>query len=508
MTEQKLTYAERMRSDGKYPIVLRFASLQPKDVAGVIGHAERRIGDLSHIDFSRTHLNRILVGSNDIAEEVMEECRAMSLWNYQSNIIGLSKNRGKKDVRRARERGLQDPWTLQKKLRGPLREGVLTLHRDFFKADENTPDDKRLEFIDDEGNPTAFDVDKCNEFVDAGMAFLSEEFGLMMPYARADFDEQSVHIQFVIVDVVEEPASVRYAYGRQLFRTSHHPMIGGDGEKKGYEIAQDRAGEFFARPEHSHMNIVRAEARAAKKREVAQSIAAIAEQVDEDAFFGLEEKIPNGSENAKAMYLLKKKMAEAIETKGSADKVRKDTAATLALDYLEALGVVKPEDRHEASTRRARTALLSQYEDTYGTAAEIIEKPELAAEKALDGARKRILAAERIAAEKRAERDLQATIERARLEKELREKAEAEEARREKQHQMKMQEIAEREAKVETREVEVKRKESELTKMLKEVLPLVDSIKDAARRLGVLAEPFVGKAIDAGKKLKGYFDLR
>ncbi|RAZ83430.1 hypothetical protein [Cereibacter johrii] len=49
----KLTYAERMRADGKYPAVLRFENIHPADVAGIIGHAERRIGDLSHIDFSQ-----------------------------------------------------------------------------------------------------------------------------------------------------------------------------------------------------------------------------------------------------------------------------------------------------------------------------------------------------------------------------------------------------------------------------------------------------------------------
>lgn len=508
MAEQKLTYADQMRADGRFPIVLRFASLHPKDVAGVIGHGERRIGDLSHIDFSRTHLNQILVGSNDIAKEVMNEMREMSKFNFDSNIIGLSKNRGKKDVKRARERGLQDPWSLQKKLRGPLREGVLTLHRDFFKATENTPADKRLEFLDDEGKPTAFDVDKCSEFVDVGMSFLNEEFEDMLAYARADFDEQSVHIQFILVDVVEEPASVRYAFGRQLFRTSHHPMIGGDGEKKGYEIAQDRAGDFFSRPEYSHMNIVRAEARAAKKREVAKAIADISNEAEFESMAGVGESIPDGSKNAQAMLLLKRKMSEAIEKKGSAEKVRKDEAATLALDYLEALGVLKSEDRHEASTRRARTALLSQYEDTYGTAAEIIEKPEMAAEKALEKSKARILAAERYAAERRIKKDQEAAAERARLEKELREKAAAEEARREKKFALKMEAVKERETKLKAREVEVARKESELAKMLKEVLPLVDSIKDAARRLGVMAEPFVGSAIAAGKKLKGYFEGR
>lgn len=532
----KLTYAERMRADGKYPAVLRFESIHPTDVAGIIGHAERRIGDLSHIDFSRTHLNEILVGDNDIASKLRVEAAALAELNHKSNLLGLSRAGRKKDLARAREAGPQDPWSEQKKGRGPLRELVLTLHRDFFRAAEDCPRDERLEFIDDDGKPACFDMRRCREFVSAGQAFLVEEFGDDLVYLRADYDEQSIHLQGVVRGLVREPPSVRYAHGRMLLRTSQHRIIGGDGKKKGYELAQDAAGEFFARPEFQHMNIVRAEPRAALRRDVVQELEQARAELDA-VCLSEEAAVPAGSANAQAMWLLRKKMEEAIAEKGAAEKVRKDVAAGLALDYLEALGVLAPEQRREASTRRARTELLSRFEEKFGTAAEILADPEAVSAKVVDEAKAKIAsqeassrerleavaaekmrdnraveyraAKERLAAQKAADeaRQAAAEVERRKAEslrvwREAKVREEAAGARAA-ELDRRDEELTRRRAEVEARAAETAEREGRLKEVVEVLRALARPLLDAVRTLQLDRVPSMRDGILAAERLLG-----
>tara|TARA_R110002124_G_scaffold42292_7_gene130339 strand:+ start:1719 stop:2306 length:588 start_codon:yes stop_codon:yes gene_type:complete len=185
---KQMTYADRMRADGQFPAVLRFASLSPKDVAGMIAHAERRIGDVSHCDPNRARLNCVLIGDNDIAEQIRVDELEMKLENHLSNIKGTKKSRGKKEARRVRRRGPQNPWLENTKSGPPLREFVLTVHRDKFRADDDCLPEHVLEFLDDEGKIARFDLRKCHEFTDQALGFMQHEFGDMLRYCRVDFD--------------------------------------------------------------------------------------------------------------------------------------------------------------------------------------------------------------------------------------------------------------------------------------------------------------------------------
>lgn len=516
---KQLSYAERQRAGGKFPAVLRFASVHPRDVALIIAHAERRIGDVSHIDASRSHLNRILVGEDperpgktNIAGDVMAMYLGMRESNHASNLRGLLGAGRKKDHKRALLRGPQEPWAQTKKHRGPLREFVLTLHRDAFIAEEDCPADHVLEFLNDEGETARFDVRKCEAFVDAGMGFMRENFDNQLVYCRVDYDEQSVHLQGLLVDTISEEPSTRYASGRELFRLTQHILIGGDGKKRGYELAQDAVGEFFAREEHLHLNVVRAEPRAARRREAAAAVETMLQEAELDALLGETDELPAGSKNAQAMHLLKRRMAEAVAEKGGdPDRVRKDQAQKLALEYLEELGVVSSKDRHEASTRRARAELLERHQDLFGTAHEIVADPEAAAKKVITRARAESAAAERRrqeaeAAEQRAiqaEEHLDAER-RAEAERRAREDAERQERHRreDETRAAKSADLDAREEKVADREAEISRKSKLLGRAVDQLYSLVEKVKNFARRIGMRDEILDRDEFDAIQRMR------
>ena len=510
MPASELTYAQAMRADGKFPAVLRFAKMEPRDAVGIIMHAERRGGDLAHVDFSRTHLNEVLVGDVDedgknVAQRLIEEAETLSRFNYNSNVLGLRRAGRIKDLRRAREAGLQDPW---RKSPG-LREGVLTVHRDHFRAADDCPAEHVLEFLDDQGERARWDMRKCRRFVDAGVSFLTEEYGQALRYARADFDEQSVHIQFILADVVEDEPSVRFAHGKKHFSLWHHPTIGGlvrDGQRvKGYEVAQDRVAEFFARPEHRDMNIVRGEPRAAKEREARAEIERQREVLDFEALLGEAEEVPSGSKNAQAMFLLKRRMKDAVNAKGAAEKVRKDEAQTLALDFLEQLGVVSQKDRHEAQTRRARAALLAQHEGRFGTPHQIIAAPDALAKKVLGEVRAERTAAEK-AARETAERERRA-VESEEAAAEMYEAAEArnEEADVKEDRAAAAMDAAraaaaaltEKERRLDDRERDLDRRKKLYEKTLAAFFPAWRAVRAAAEKVGLRDAPFMREAFEA-----------
>ena len=504
MADAKMTYAERQRVDGKFPIVLRFASMAPADVAGMVAHGERRIGDLSHIDLSRTQLNRILVGADpddptrtNIAAEVAAECDAMSEFNLSSNLLGLSQMGRRKDLRRARRRGRHNPWTNNARSGPPLREGVLTLHRAWFAAAGDCPAEHRLDFLNDAGERAAWDRRKCDRFVSAGLEFLKEEFGDALRYCRADFDEQSVHLQFLLVDSVREKPSRRYAHGRHLFRLTQHRCIGGTGDgRTGYEVAQDTVAEFFARDEYRDMNIVRGESRAARKRAATAEVEALKESAEASALFGETPELPAGSENARAAYLLKQKVAE------SGGRMRKDARQAAALDFLAALGVVSEQERHEASTRRARQALIDRHAETTGDTDAMLSDPDAAASRVAAKAAADRQRADQAAAAERRRADRAAAEERARrdLEAEARREAEEEEHRRRLEEERR--EAEKKRAALEEREAEVERKTNMLNDMLREFMELSEHVKTAARQVGLLDHPLVQTAARAGEKMR------
>lgn len=508
MADREMTYAERQRADGFWTIVMRLASVSPQDVAGIVGHGERE-DEPDHVDKARSHLNEYLVGGPEVAGQIAEMNNAMSRFNLKSKVAGVKKSRGRPAADAVRERGFEDPWIKNRKSGPPLREGIVTVHRDFFRAADDCPEKFLVEFLDDEGELMRVDTRKWDEFKAASMSYLDTTFGSMLVYARADFDEQSGHIHFLLADTQETGPSSVYAYGRKIWRVTQHELIGGNGgTKRGYELLQDHIGAWFAQPEHAHMKIVRGEGRAEKRREAQATAEKLLENAIGAAFLDGDE-LPEGSPEARARYVIKRKMEEAIAEKGSAGKVRKDTKQELALDWLALLGALDPARRHETKTRRAQTVLLAEYEALYGTAEDIIADPERAAETALAEARKRIAAENKAAANARADADREAAAERARLDREaaaerarLAEQNRAAMERRERKFVAREAALTEREVAVETRAAQLDEREEHLTKreqFVKFVIGHVDGwltkIRSAAGRLGLLEYPAVSDAL-------------
>lgn len=528
MSQNQLTHAQKMRADGKFPIVLRFASMTPADAFGMIAHGERTIGNLDHVDPARTHINKIVTGSVETAKDLVAMSREMSELNLRSNLLGLEKMGRKQDLAAAKRTGLRQPWNEQKKSRGPLREAVLTVHRDFFRADEDTPKKEIFQFLDDQGLVARFDKRKMQRFARVGHAFLVEEFGEMLAYERIDVDEQSIHFQAILAQVSEEKPSKRYALGRKLWKLTDHRCIGDrvetklvDGKpkrfvvKRGYEVAQDVVGDFFDQPEHRDMGIVRGEARAAESRRAKIE----AKDIEEGLKAAGDVAIPRGSKQAQAMWLIRKAMAEKIAEKGSAEKVRKDDRQTLALDYLEALGVISPDVRHEAKTRRERQALLDLHAVKYGTSEQIIEKPEAVADLVMEEMKARAEAAKKDeeARQKAARKGFldkvrreQAAAEKAAIERRAQEDRERAEwfKREDKERAEKAKELAAKEVDLVTKETELTEKETKLRAFAKSLGEMRDKLVSyakplyiMAKQLGMLKDPEVKHGMEAIREL-------
>ncbi|WP_319567960.1 hypothetical protein [Cohaesibacter marisflavi] len=378
-------YSELLRADGLYPIVLRFKSIYPKDVKSMIAHAKRTIGDHSHCDPSRQPLNRILVGSDEIADEVMELEKVLKGLNHISLIEGTKKSRGHDAFLKAVEKGAKNPWHENQKSGGPLREVLMSLHRDYFRAGDDCPPDRMLKFLDDDGCVAQFDTNICDKFVEEAIGFLQENFQDMLQYCRVDMDEQAIHLQGLIFDIEELPPSARYAKGRSLFRCSHHKLLSGTKDKQtgktGYELAQDAVGDWFQQPCRLDMDIVRGEKRAEAKREAYELGKQAIEYVEamdlSDLVFYQDRQprkspIPSGSKAAQMIYAIKERASLSAEQ----GKMRLDERQKLAIQLLEAGGIVRHEEQEKARTRKLRKALLQQHEGAFGTVDEIVSNPE------------------------------------------------------------------------------------------------------------------------------------
>lgn len=500
-------YIARMRAKGLFPAVLRYARMGPAELRKMIKHARPEVRKkLAHVDAARTHLNRTSVGSIDDLERLFDLSREMAEFNRNSNVLGLRALGRPTDADVARDGGLKDPWD-PKAL--PWRQVVAAVNHEWAVAADDCPDQHVLEYLGSDGDVVRLDKRKCLELEKAVDSWMEEQHGEALIYGRWDWDEQGPHGHYAIAHAHEYEPTGRYSEGRWHWKPSVHPFFRNEcddqGKKlrSGYEIAQDSIGDFFARDDWKHMRICRGEPRAAQCRDALNAVADIVEEVEAEALFG-EVDLPSGSANAKAMFALKKKIAETVSGKGGAGKVRKDETQRLAIDWLEILGVITADEKHEASTRRARQALLEKHSEALGTATEIIANPDAAADAVLARARAEKDAADRA----RLAADEAACIERERLDREAAErrkaaaeKARQEEVRREKKFVMKEAAMAAREENVAAREIEVERKVGWLNATLRELQTLGDSIRGAAQKLGLLEQPWVQKALQAGRRV-------
>jgi hypothetical protein len=219
------------------PIVLRFASMFPRDLKRRDMHDKRTGGDLSHVQTDLSHLNTELVGATDWIDQFLSEVTAAQQNNFEEEIAARQRKGRHLEAEQVRERGTVDPWKFTRE--GPLREGVLTVNKLWFGGTGSED----------------WDLDRVEAFKKRGLDFLTTHFlGRQLRHVSIHEDEEAVHFHFVIAVWVEKTSQNR---GRQwLLQPSANPLLAN------YEHAQDLAGEAFA-----DLGIHRGERRAAAARQ-------------------------------------------------------------------------------------------------------------------------------------------------------------------------------------------------------------------------------------------------
>ena len=202
------------------PIVLRFASMFPRDLKRREMHDKRTGGDLSHIRMDLSHLNTQPVGGPDWIERLHGEIMAAMEHNFEEEIAARERKGRFLEAERLRERGPVDPWKSTRG--GPLREGIITVNKLWFGGTGHEH----------------WDPDRVEAFKQRAMEFLLEHFpDGQLREVNIDEDEEALHIHFAVAVWVEKVSQNR---GTQwLLQPSANPLLAN------YEYAQDLAGEAF-----------------------------------------------------------------------------------------------------------------------------------------------------------------------------------------------------------------------------------------------------------------------
>ncbi|TLP61351.1 Pre (Mob) type recombination enzyme [Parasedimentitalea maritima] len=220
----------------KYPVVLRFEGLWRHQLACYEMHRKRTGGDLGHVDQGCIHPYKRLIGEEDWARKAQAEVAQMRAENFADELDGLTRRKRKSDIRRRMVEGLKEPWRNSK--HGPMREVILTAHKDWFEDD-----------IDGFLGLTS----REEQFEEHAVSWLKETFSDDVVHARADREETTYHVHAVILP---RTVSGEGSATRRMLQPSKHEVI------KDYEVAQDSVGKWFA-----GLELTRGENRAAKIRE-------------------------------------------------------------------------------------------------------------------------------------------------------------------------------------------------------------------------------------------------
>lgn len=161
----------------KYQIVMRMRGMFPDEFAGYEMHRLRRGGRLRHVDKRLSKFNRHLHGKETWAREALLEIARMRDEGYSAGIDGLTKRRRKSDLQQRTVEGPRDPWKNTR--HGPMREIILTAHREWFGAERPDTWDGSLN-----GREAAFEKH--------AMDWLRTAFGDDLVHARAGMDEEAL----------------------------------------------------------------------------------------------------------------------------------------------------------------------------------------------------------------------------------------------------------------------------------------------------------------------------
>lgn len=203
-----------------YSIVLRFKGLFPRHLGKFKMHADRAGGALDHIDPAVSHRNETLIGSPDWLSELRAEIRSAAEANLAAEIAARLKRQRPTEAAKVAARGPVNPWAPSKE--GPLREGILSVNAAWFGAP----------------GYANWDPEKIAAFRDHGLSFLRTYFGAAIVHARMDYDEEALHLHFIIAPWHTKISANRGA--QRVLQPSSQPLL------KDYEHAQDLAGAHFA----------------------------------------------------------------------------------------------------------------------------------------------------------------------------------------------------------------------------------------------------------------------
>ena len=279
-----------MPEEEPFAIVMRMAGLRPENLIGYEFHRQRRGGDQSNIDPTRSHLNRRLIGAEDWASIALAEIREMQTENFANELASLKRRRRKTEMERRFAEGPRDPWVASR--HGPMREIILTANRKWFEAAGPVGEAK---------------------FEELAIGWLVEHFGKDCVHARSDLDEEVYHVHAVIM-----PRAVAKD-GRRLLQPSKHVMI------RDYEAAQDSVGDWFA-----ELGLVRGRREAEDIRNAARfnaQIRADAASGVPDVLLPSEVEVPKRRRHVSPRQWREQQEAKIAKRAASVDQKARDLAA-------------------------------------------------------------------------------------------------------------------------------------------------------------------------------------
>lgn len=204
----------------EFPIVLRFRGIHPRQLSRFAMHGNRRGGDLAHIDQKWTERNELLIGDKGWHRAFCEHLRQAQERNLSQEITARLNRQRRKEAEAVRQRGPVDPWAPSKE--GPMREGILTANATWFGG----------------AGAAQWEPVRVEAFIQRARAFLESHFGEACIHARVDWDEEALHVHFILAPWTTKTSANR---GQQtLLQPSSHPLLAD------YEAAQNSAGTFFA----------------------------------------------------------------------------------------------------------------------------------------------------------------------------------------------------------------------------------------------------------------------
>lgn len=159
---------------GTTPIVFRFQGLHPSDLGRFSMHDERKGGDLSHVDLAATGFNEQLLGAADWKKVLRREIADATQHNLEEHVAALNAKSRKKEASIRERQGVLDPW--QRSRKRPLREGIITVNKDWFGG----------------AGHAEWDPEKVAEFRETALTFLKQNFpNGELRYASGHADEEA-----------------------------------------------------------------------------------------------------------------------------------------------------------------------------------------------------------------------------------------------------------------------------------------------------------------------------